>query len=158
MTWKLLGILILVILALPTRYLVFVDQVYGREGFEYMPTALLNWRVGVLGDYEVSGSYDILSYYTYKMNALEVHDSNRMLYLIEYKKLIELIDFDNFSQTTLNKLMIESAHKGKLDTFTELYCNANRLDFTDIKFNYEPNIPTHLSEYISSSKVDRLTC
>ena len=145
-------------LLIPTRYFIFIDQSFGKPYFQYVPTTLLDWRVHVLNDFEVFGSYDILSYYVYKINDMSPSEPDRNFYVSKLSHLLQQLELENYYKPVVYKLMIESAHEKQLETFSLLYCSFEGISYEDIKFNYEKDKPTYLSEYLSSKDLVNLLC
>jgi hypothetical protein len=129
-------VFMLMALLIPTRYFIFIDQNFGRAYYQYVPSILLDWRVHVLNDYEVFGSYDILSYYVYKINDISPSEPDRNFYVSQLMNLLQQLELENYYKPVVYKLMIESVHEKQMETFSLLYCSFEGISFEDIKFNY----------------------
>lgn len=110
---------------MPLRYLIFVEQVGGNSYFEYLPEILIQNRIKNFDDYEVYGSLDVVSYFTYKLIYEDLSNTEKEIYGNRLKWILTLIDNNNFSYTTRNKLLIESYQKNEIKVFELLYCSFN---------------------------------
>lgn len=122
---------------LPLKKLVFIEQQFGEVYFDAVPLVLIENRIQNFDDYEVYGSLDVLSYFTYKILYEELNRKDTEQYLKHLGWLLEISNLREFSTKTRNKLLIEAYESNNYDALILLYCAFNLKENEEVSYYYK---------------------
>jgi len=129
-------LIILICLSLfsSSSFIVYLDANYGKRAYQFYSTLLVKWRVGILQDYEVLNSTDVLSYFTLRTLKGEVIENERDFYIENLKNILDEIKGEEFFREIKYKLMIDAVYFQDLEIFKILFCTFKNLDIHNVQY------------------------